>query len=53
VDAAGNAVRTIPAAATVRWAADDDAGRALPAGVYFCRLTAGPTATVRKLTLTR
>ena len=53
VDAAGNAVRTFPAAATVRWAADDDAGRALPEGIYFCRLTAGRTAIVRKLVLTR
>jgi hypothetical protein len=53
VDAAGNAVRTLPAAATVRWAADDDDGRRLPDGVYFCRLTAGQTAIVRKLILTR
>ena len=53
VDAAGNAVRTFPAAATVRWAADDDAGRALPEGIYFCRLTAGQTAIVRKLILAR
>lgn len=53
VDAAGNAVRTFPAAATVRWAADDAAGRALPEGIYFCRLTAGQTAIVRKLILAR
>jgi hypothetical protein len=53
VDAAGNTVRTFPAAATVRWAADDAAGRALPEGIYFCRLTAGQTAIVRKLILSR
>ena len=53
VDAAGNTVRTFPAAAKVRWAADDDAGRALPEGIYFCRLTAGRTAIVRKLILSR
>jgi len=53
VDAAGNTVRTLPAAATVRWAADDDNGRRLPEGVYFCRLTAGRTAIVRKLILAR
>jgi len=53
VDAAGNAVRTFPASATVRWAADDATGRALPEGIYFCRLTAGQTAIVRKLILAR
>jgi hypothetical protein len=53
VDAAGRTVRTFPAAAAVRWAADDDAGRALPEGIYFFRLTAGRTAIVRKLTLAR
>jgi hypothetical protein len=53
VDAAGNTVRTFPAAATVRWAADDATGRALPEGIYFCRLTAGQTAIVRKLILAR
>jgi len=53
VDAAGNTVRTFPAAASVRWAADDDAGRALPEGIYFCRLTAGQTAIVHKLILAR
>jgi hypothetical protein len=52
-DAAGNTVRTFPAAARVRWAADDAAGRALPEGIYFCRLTAGRTAIVRKLILAR
>jgi hypothetical protein len=53
VDAAGNTVRTFPAAATVRWAADNAAGRALPEGIYFCRLTAGQTAIVRKLIISR
>jgi len=53
MDAAGNKVRTFPAAATVHWAADDAAGRALPEGIYFCRLTAGQTAIVRKLIISR
>ena len=53
VDAAGNTVRTLPAAATVRWAMDDDNGRILPEGIYFCRLTAGQTAIVRKLIFSR
>jgi hypothetical protein len=53
VDAAGNTVRTIRAAARVRWTADDDGGRALPGGIYFCRLTTGQTTTVRKLILAR
>ena len=52
VDAAGNTVRTFHAAALVRWAAVDAAGRALPEGVYFCRLVAGRTSIVRKLILT-
>jgi len=51
VDAAGNTVRTLPAPAAVRWAMDDDNGRVLPEGIYFCRLTAGRTAIVRKLIL--
>jgi hypothetical protein len=53
VDAAGNTVRTFAAAATVRWAADDAAGRALPEGIYFCRLAADQTAIVRKLIISR
>jgi len=53
VDAAGNTVRNLPAAATVRWMADDDNGRALPEGVYFCRLTADRTAVVNKLIISR
>lgn len=53
VDAVGNTVRSLPAAATVRWSADDNRGKPLPEGIYFCRLTVGQTATVRKLTLAR
>ena len=53
VDAAGNTVRTLPAATTVRWTMDDNNGRVLPEGIYFCRLTAGRTAIVRKLILSR
>jgi hypothetical protein len=57
-DAAGNRVRRFAQDGTglpfsVRWAADDDAGRTLPEGVYFCRLTAGQTVTVRKVTIAR
>jgi hypothetical protein len=32
---------------------NDDAGRRLPAGVYFCRVTVGPHATARKLVVVR
>ncbi len=53
MDAAGNTVRTFPAAATVHWSADDAAGRALPEGIYFCRLAADQTAVVRKLIISR
>ena len=53
MDAAGNAIRTFPAAARVRWTGDDGAGRTLPEGIYFCRLTAGQSAIVRKLIISR
>jgi hypothetical protein len=53
VDAAGNAVRTLRAAAMVRWAGEDDSGRRLPEGVYFCRLVRGDRSFVRKVILTR
>lgn len=53
VDAAGNTVRSLPAATTVRWAADDDNGRSLPEGIYFCRLSSGNTTIVHKLLLIR
>jgi hypothetical protein len=53
VDAAGNAVRTLRAAATVRWAGEDDSGRRLPEGVYFCRLVRGDESLVRKVIVSR
>jgi len=53
VDVTGNTVRTFPAAAEVRWTADDDDGRTLPEGIYFCRLAAARSTIVRKLTIAR
>jgi len=37
----------------VRWEARDEAGRALPSGVYLARLVSGEMSTVSKLTLAR
>jgi hypothetical protein len=56
VDAAGNHVRSFGAGsrvATQVWQGDDDAGRMLPEGVYFCRLAAGENTAVRKVLLAR
>jgi hypothetical protein len=53
VDAAGNAVRTLRAAATVRWSGEDDSGRRLPEGIYFCRLVRGDESFVCKVIVTR
>jgi len=58
VDAAGNRARSFGTdkpdrVITQVWLGDDDAGQRLPEGVYFCRLTAGRTAIVRKLILAR
>jgi hypothetical protein len=52
-DAAGNTVRTLPAAAVVLWPGEDDSGRRLPEGVYFCRLVRGEQSLVRKVILAR
>ncbi|MDM7926898.1 MAG: endo-1,4-beta-xylanase [bacterium] len=59
LDVSGRAVRTLvsgwrPAGPhTVRWNGLDDAGAAVPAGVYFCRMNAGPFSATRKLTLVK
>jgi len=53
LDATGNVVRTLRAAATVRWAGEDDSGRRLPEGVYFCRLVRGDESLVHKVIVSR
>ncbi|HDQ99419.1 MAG TPA: hypothetical protein ENN51_03940, partial [candidate division WOR-3 bacterium] len=56
-DASGRKVRTLVSGRTgqgrhsVRWDGRDDAGRRLPAGVYFCRLDADESAGVRVVLL--
>ena len=58
-DAAGNRVRVLAGAATGRngvsllWPGDDDLGRQLPEGIYYCRLSLANRYSVRKLVLTR
>ena len=58
-DLAGRAVRTLvngPQNAgryTADWRGQDDAGRRLANGIYFCRFRAGDHREVRKLLLTR
>ena len=58
-DAAGNRVRVLAGAATGRvgasllWQRDDDLGRQLPEGIYYCRLSVASRYSVRKLVLTR
>jgi hypothetical protein len=56
-DATGRAVRqlvderTQPGSYSVTWHADDDAGRKLGQGIYFCRMKAGDFIRTRKLLL--
>ncbi|MBN2465257.1 T9SS type A sorting domain-containing protein [candidate division WOR-3 bacterium] len=58
-DVAGRAVRRLacgpqPAGFhSVVWNGKDDRGRALPAGVYFCRMQSGSTTESRRVTLVR
>jgi hypothetical protein len=59
LDLTGRAVRTLvngPQSAgryTAGWRGDDDAGRMLANGIYFCRFTVGDHQEVKKLLLTR
>jgi hypothetical protein len=57
-DALGNRVRTLVlhrsgAAASATWNGDDDLGRRLPEGIYYCCLNDAAGPAVRKLILTR
>ena len=58
-DAAGNRVRTLrtqasaSGAASATWNGNDDLGRRLPEGIYYCCLDDPANPTVRKLILTR
>jgi len=57
-DALGNRVRTLVlrpsgAAASATWNGDDDRGRRLPEGIYYCRLNDAVGPAVRKLILAR
>jgi len=58
VDAVGNRVRSLGTSSrngviTQVWQGDDDAGKRLPEGIYFCRLAVGEATAVRKVLLTR
>ena len=56
-DAAGNRVRTLrtqassTGAASATWNGEDDFGRRLPEGIYYCSLDAAASPSVRKLIL--
>jgi flagellar hook assembly protein FlgD len=59
-DLGGRRVRTLVPAGTLAagahqrvWDGADDAGRALPAGLYFARLRSGETALERRIVLAR
>jgi hypothetical protein len=57
-DAVGSRVRTLRThvswgAATATWNGEDDFGRRLPEGVYYCCLDRAPSSTGRKVLLTR
>ena len=58
-DANGRPVRSVrsgaagPGARDATWNLDDDSGRQVARGVYFCRLTAGGTTLSRKLVVRR
>jgi len=47
------ALGSMPLAQCVIWTGDDDTGRAVDAGVYFIRLTAGSRAVVEKVIVVR
>ena len=44
---------TLAGERTARWAGSDDAGRAVPNGVYFARLRVGDATRVRRIVLSR
>jgi hypothetical protein len=54
-DAAGNVVRSLDCTAgadgfaTAIWSREDDCGRLVPEGVYFCRYAAADVIAVRKV----
>jgi hypothetical protein len=57
-DAAGNRVRTLrtqasAGAASATWTGEDDLGRRLPEGIYYCCLDGAANPSVRKLILSR
>ena len=58
-DVAGNRVRTLrtqassSGAASATWTGEDDLGRRLPEGIYYCCLDDAANPSVRKLVLTR
>lgn len=58
-DAAGNRVRTLRAqaspagAASANWTGEDDLGRMLPEGIYYCRLDDAANSPARKLIISR
>ena len=58
-DVAGNRVRTLrtqassSGAASATWSGEDDLGRRLPEGIYYCCLNDAANPSVRKLVLTR
>jgi hypothetical protein len=58
-DVAGNRVRTLrtqassSGAASATWSGEDDLGRRLPEGIYYCCLDDAANPSVRKLVLTR
>jgi len=58
-DAAGNRVRTLrtqassSGAASATWTGEDDLGRRLPEGIYYCCLDDAANPSVRKLILSR
>jgi len=57
LDNAGRRVRTLAAgfegSGEMTWDLSDEAGRAVPDGVYFCRLEAGARSVTRKLVVRR
>ncbi|MBM3322764.1 hypothetical protein FJY69_04745 [candidate division WOR-3 bacterium] len=52
-DAAGNVVLSFAAPTELNWRGDDQSGRALARGVYFCRLTGSAGTTVCRFVLVR